>query len=356
MKKPKVNKADLLKAGLKALHYSGVDRLMARNWQGVGMIYMLHMVNREPTPAFSPNRILSITPEFLEAVIVQVLQAGLDVVNPDEMFARLTSDEPSRRFVCFTFDDCYRDNLEIALPLFRKYNLPMTIYVPSDYPDGSGELWWLALEKVIAENERISVKLDGVSTEFPCATVDQKWSAFNTIYAYWQGQRIDEDNLRHQVRNLCERHAVDMCALTRGLIMDWNEVRSIAEDPLVTIGAHTKSHYALAKLDEARAQAEIAEGLDRLQEAVGCQIEHFAYPYGGVDSAGPRDFDLVASHGFKTAVTTRKGMLFPEHASHLMALPRVSLNGDYQSLIYNSTYMTGAPFALLNRFRRTNVG
>jgi peptidoglycan/xylan/chitin deacetylase (PgdA/CDA1 family) len=355
LKKPKVNKADLLKAGLKALHYSGADRLMARNWQGAGLIYMLHMINCEPVPAFAPNRILSITPEFLEAVILQVLKEGLEVVGPDEMYERLVSGKPGRRFVCFTCDDGYRDNLEIALPLFRKYNLPLTIYVPSDYPDGRGELWWLALEKVIAENERIWVELDGVDIEFPCATIDQKWSAYNKVYAYWQGQRIDEDQLRRLVRDLCERHSIDMHALTRDLIMDWSEIRRIAAEPLVTIGAHTKSHYALSRLDETRARAEIADGLERLQEEVGSQIEHFAYPYGGADSAGPRDFDLVASHGFKTAVTTRKGMLFPEHANHLMALPRVSLNGDYQSLIYNATYMTGAPFALFNRFRRTNV-
>jgi peptidoglycan/xylan/chitin deacetylase (PgdA/CDA1 family) len=355
LKKPKVNKADLLKAGLKVMHYSGVDRLMARNWQGIGLIYMLHMINREPVPAFAPNRILTVSPEFLEAVIIQVLEEGLEVVDPDEMYARLTSGKPGRRFVCFTFDDGYRDNLEIALPLFRKYNLPLTIYVPSDYPDGCGELWWIALEKVIAENEWISVELDGVNTDYPCATIEQKWSSYKKIRAYWKGQHINEDQLRRLVRNLCERHGVDLRALTRELIMDWSEIRRIAADPLVTIGAHTKSHYALAKLDAAQASAEIANGLERLQEAAGCKIKHFAYPYGGEDSAGPRDFALAASHGFKTAVTTRKGMLFPEHADHLMALPRVSLSGDYQSLIYNSTYMTGAPFALINRFRRINV-
>ena len=59
--------------------------------------------------------------------------------------------------------------------------------------------------------------------------------------------------------------------------------------------------------------------------------------------------------GFETAVTTRPGVLFPEHRDHLTALPRVSLNGDYQTLRYLDLFLSGAPFLLYNRLRRVNV-
>ena len=64
---------------------------------------------------------------------------------------------------------------------------------------------------------------------------------------------------------------------------------------------------------------------------------------------------LAREAGFETAVTTRKGMLFPEHRRHLTALPRVSLSGDYQSPAYTSVFLSGAPFALWNRFQRVNA-
>ena len=67
--------------------------------------------------AFAPNRILEVTPEFLEAVLDQVQAADLDVVSLDETMRRLKAGE-GRRFVSFTFDDGYRDNLELAYPLF----------------------------------------------------------------------------------------------------------------------------------------------------------------------------------------------------------------------------------------------
>ena len=82
---------------------------------------------------------------------------------------------------------------------------------------------------------------------------------------------------------------------------------------------------------------------------------HFSFPYGDPGSAGPRDFALARQAGFKTAVTTRKGMVFPAHRRHLTALPRVSLNGDFQSLTYTALYLSGAPFALWNRFQQVDA-
>ena len=68
-----------------------------------------------------------------------------------------------------------------------------------------------------------------------------------------------------------------------------------------------------------------------------------------------RDFALAKEAGFKTAVTTRRGVLFPAHRRYLTALPRVSLAGDYQSLTYTAVYLSGAPFALSNRFREVSA-
>ena len=93
-----------------------------------------------------------------------------------------------------------------------------------------------------------------------------------------------------------------------------------------------------------------------IEAAIGKRPEHLAYPVGDVTSAGPREFRIARELGFKTAVTTRPGVLFPAHADHLTALPRISVNGEYQQQRYVKVLMSGAGTALWNRFKRVNVG
>jgi peptidoglycan/xylan/chitin deacetylase (PgdA/CDA1 family) len=112
----------------------------------------------------------------------------------------------------------------------------------------------------------------------------------------------------------------------------------------------------LARHDEAFARAEITDSQTRLEAQLGLPIRHFAYPVGDPTSAGPREFTLAKVAGFASAVTTRPGHLFTEHAEHLHALPRVSLNGLHQTEEAVRALLSGLPFWLWNRGKRLNVG
>jgi peptidoglycan/xylan/chitin deacetylase (PgdA/CDA1 family) len=342
------------KAAMSGLYHTGAHRLLAPYTQGLGVIFTLHHVRpaRERRNAFAPNRILEITPEFLTSVLDQVQEAGLDVVSIEEATRRLRNDD-DRRFVCFTFDNGYRDNFEYAYPLFKRRSLPLTLYVPSDYLDGSGELWWLALEEIVARASEIELFRHGALWRLDTASVPEKIHAFEEIY--WWLRQLDEATQRRIVRALADRYEVDMVAQCLDLVTRWDEVRTLASDPLVTIGAHTKGHFAISKLCEERALYEMAGGAERIEQELGQRPVHFSFPYGDPASAGRRDFALARHAGFKTAVTTRKGMLFRDHRRHLTALPRVSLNGEYQSTTYTALYLSGAPFALWNRFQQVNA-
>jgi peptidoglycan/xylan/chitin deacetylase (PgdA/CDA1 family) len=113
------------------------------------------------------------------------------------------------------------------------------------------------------------------------------------------------------VRVLADRYGVDMGADCHNLVMNWDEIRTMAADPLVTVVTHTKGHFAVSKLCASRACEEMGGSADRIERELGVRPIHFSYPYGDPGSAGRRDFALARQVGFKTAVTTRKGMLFP---------------------------------------------
>jgi peptidoglycan/xylan/chitin deacetylase (PgdA/CDA1 family) len=347
----------LLKTVLSALHYTGVDALVAPYTRGAGIVFMLHHVTPEVPGAFDPNRILRVTPTFLDSVIGQVLAAGFDVLSLDDAHARLKSISPGRRpdrpFACFTFDDGYKDNLIHAYPVFKRRNLPFTVYVPTDYPSGDGDLWWLALERVVREAPAMVVQMEGRLRAFQCHTTAEKDQAFNDIY--WWLRSIPEDRARQVVQDLVSGIAFKSRSLCTDLIMTWDEIRLLASDPLVTIGAHTKRHFALAKLPVDVVRDEIVGSVARLEQELDRSIRHFSFPYGDETSCGAREFKLAADAGMATAVTTRKGMIHSHHASELTALPRVSLNGDYQDARYVKVFLNGTPFALWNMLRGTGT-
>lgn len=344
----------VLQTGLEALYFSGAHRLLRPLFGGVGAILTLHHVRPPRRDAFQPNLLLEVSPSFLDGVLKGLRRARIDLVSLDEMHRRLVEGDFQRRFMCFTLDDGYRDNLQHALPILKKYDAPFALYVPTSFPDRRGELWWLTLEAVIARNTRIALVMDGEDRRYDCGTTDAKYALFDHIY-WWLRSLDSEDDLRRVVRDLAMRYGVDDATFCDDLCMTWAEIAEIAVDPLATIGAHTVNHVMLKKASDEAVRTEMQMSCSVIEAALGKRPEHFSYPVGDRTSAGAREFRVAAELGFKTAVTTRPGVLFPEHAAHLTALPRISLNGEYQQRRYAKVLMSGTPTALWNRFRRVDA-
>ena len=344
----------VIRAGLEALYFSGAHYLLRPIFAGVGAIFMLHHVRPRREAEFQPNHHLEIEPEFLRAMLSHLRARGIDIVTMDEVHQRLAERNFSRRFACFTLDDGYRDNRDHALPVLREFDAPCTVYAVSDFAEGTGRLWWVALERAIARANAIEVEIGGAAARFDTATPAAKQFAFDRLHD-WLRSLPGEHDIEREISALCARHGVDESAICRELCMSWDELELFADDPLVTIGAHTVTHCNLAKQSEENALHELSTSRRRLEEALGRPVLHLAYPYGDRIAAGPREFALAKDAGFKTAVTTRPGMMFPESADYLTALQRVSLNGNHQDARILPVLTSGAATAMWNGFRRIDA-
>ncbi len=341
----------IIRGGLESLFFSGAYLALKPYVGGVGVILTLHHV-RPPRPdRFQPNRLLEVTPRFLSRVIKLLRRSNVDLVSLDEMHRRLSEGDFGRRFVCLTFDDGYRDTLQYAYPILKEAGVPFAVYVATSFPDRLGELWWLALEAVIARNDGVALEIDGRHRSFACGTVEEKYALYDELY-WWLRGRPTEAEVRSIMRNLAACYQVDIAAFCTDLCMGWEELAELAADPLVTIGAHTVTHPMLAKVSAHNARSELDLSRTVIEAALMTRPEHLAYPVGDPTSAGPREFKIAAELGFKTAVTTRPGVLFAEHRDCLTALPRISLNGEYQRLRYVRVLLSGSATAMWNGFRR----
>lgn len=342
----------LFSAAFRLIAATRADRWLRPLAQGAGVILTFHHVRPWRERAFAPNRLLEITPAFLDRTLAVVRQEGFEVIALDEVPERLRRGG-GRPFAALTFDDGYRDNRDHAWPVLKRHGAPWTLFATTDYVDGRGRLWWLELEQAVSRLDRVVLTDHGLSLDLPTRTAPEKQAAFDAVYGVLRAG--PEERLRTAVAALARQAGVDMDRLASTLCLDWQELEALAREPDVTIGAHTLTHPMLAKHDETAARREIVESKAILERRLGRPVRHLAYPVGDATSAGPRDFRLAREAGFATAVTTRPGHLAPLHAQHLHALPRVSVNGLHQSESALRALLSGVPFLAWNRGRIARI-
>ena len=334
------------RAALSSLFHSRAYRLLEGHTRGVGALFTLHQVRPAmPGGRFAPNRILEITPGFLDDTIQLIKRLGYQAVSLDECRRRLVERDFREPFVSFTLDDGYRDNYTHAFPVFSKHEVPFAIYLSTGLLDGSARQWWRDLEAIVATNDRLEVELEGRRKELICRSPHQKWRAFESVY--WTLRRMPHDRQMLALEDLVRRYQLE--ATSSPPMLSLEMIEAMRSSGLLTVGAHTVTHPALSKLPRQALFDEMAHSRDRISDLVGVVPQHFSYPYGDAKSAGQREFGAARELGFATGVTNRK------HAGLLHALPRISLNGDYQRTDFVELFLTGVPFWLDPSLPRINV-
>ncbi len=138
-------KAQLADAGVRLASKVGLPTLLSRLQPGYGCLITFHRVAPTEQWAELPNRDFHIDAGFLAELLEYLRRTGWAVVTLDEAVARVRGGR-QERFVNFSIDDAYRDTLEVALPVFRKCNVPVTVFVSTGIPDRTMSLWQAGLE------------------------------------------------------------------------------------------------------------------------------------------------------------------------------------------------------------------
>jgi len=331
-------------------HYSGLANLASPLLDGCGAIFMLHRVGNPPLES-GINGFLSVQGDFLQQLLCELKQSGLLFVSMDETIDRLKSGHKDEKYSTVTLDDGYRDNLEVAAPIFSQMQVPYTIYACTGFASAGASLWWEIVGEIINAQPSVSLQSKSGTQNFVCGTSAEKQHAYGALVNLLSSQ-VDEFEQRQIVSKLAKTYGVDEAAHCKEAVMDWDELRKAAKDPLCTIGAHTLNHYALARLSREEALNECVESARILENELGEKPKHFAYPYGGKTAAGERETDIAEEAGFTSAVTTRHGLLQANHKAHLFALPRISLNGEFQRVHYVKTMLSGFTVPVANRGKR----
>jgi peptidoglycan/xylan/chitin deacetylase (PgdA/CDA1 family) len=327
----------LLRAAGLCLGMNALSRLRLRRWLGrrvhgaiararsaagsaprrspQGALVLLYHRLSADGPGWRPTGPLSVPVDLFRAQM-EALFSRFEVVPVDRLLEAPPAGARPRAAV--TFDDGYRDNLELAHPVLEDLQLPAAVFVATRWLGGRGRFWWYELED-LARRGALGRAGRGA-----------RWAAFaaeaSRLKALPEGERAARlEELRARAAPARERGD----PLWAPLMLSAGDLRFLEASGLWTVGGHTHTHPILARLPLQEAEAEIAENRRVLEEALGHPPRWFAYPNGDEGDFGPEHVDLLRRAGYAGAFTGISP--FPERSGggplDPFRIPRLAVSG-----------------------------
>lgn len=231
---------------------------------------------------------------------MQLLRKFFSPLPLSEALERLQAGTLPRNAVCVTFDDGYRNNLSIALPILTRYSIPATVYIASGFSCGQN-MFNDRIRHLFSDSKKSEVRVE-----------DELW-----LPASWEDRRTLAASLIDKVkyRPVNERNSFidDLYALNQALeepslMMSPGELRSLSEAG-VEIGAHTQTHPILMRMEVPQQREELWSCKETLESWIDKPVRHLAYPNGkyGVDF-DEQTMRCAIELGYASAVTTDWGV------------------------------------------------
>jgi peptidoglycan/xylan/chitin deacetylase (PgdA/CDA1 family) len=209
-----------------------------------------------------------------------------------------------------TIDDGYRDFLDYGHPVFRHFKIPCTLYPVTDFIDGKIWLWWNQLDYAFAMSRTTSISFAVADREFTASfkSPEERLTVGRDIAE--RLTKVDDSERRKNLKLIPQLLEVDIPSSPPSEFapLNWDEVRQLSRQE-VTLGAHTKTHPILSRIEGADRKREEIEGSKlRLEQEIGEPVNHFCYPNGNTDDFDDVTVSLVKACGFQTATTTVSGL------------------------------------------------
>jgi len=219
-----------------------------------------------------------------------------------------------RAAVIVTFDDGYRDNHDVVLPILKQYRVPAVVFVATGYMDASETYWYDQIVNELLRTKATHLPLAAGEPELDIRG-DHAARRNAAVRALAHLKTLSDGARQETLRRWRDLMAVESPAGCAGLDgpMSWAQVRALS-DAGVEIGSHSVTHPVLAKLtDNAKLEHELFESKAQIEVHTGKPVVALAYPVGGPGAYSDRVIDVARRAGYRFGFTYESGVIDPAH-------------------------------------------
>lgn len=275
-------------------------------------ILMYHRIADDPEDPYS----LCVSPDRFEAQLRTICETA-EVVDLDHLTAGLARNtrgfrdqgrrRPGRPQVALTFDDGYADNLLAALPVAEALGVPMTVYVATSRLGSMTGYWWDRLALLLRGRRDVELDIAMAGRQLRISLSGEKAASTALIALHTRLRLLAVADIEAALEAIAGQLSTPMPEPALARVMTRDELRTLAESPLVTIGAHTVDHVLLSGRSLAEQTETMAKSKAELESLLDRPVRHFAYPYGDGESFDSVSVEAARHCGFDTAATTLPG-------------------------------------------------
>ena len=305
------------------LYWTGVTPFLfwLRYRQKNQILVLLYHRIQKPRDPFE----VAVSPAHFEGHL-RFLEKYFQVISTNKALTWIRKKKiPEKPLAVITFDDGYRDNLETAYPLLKKYSLPATIFLAVG-SIGNEEPMWTSRVETLFRNARVrelSLQTLSAPRSYELGDSYSRMKVCEEVKKEMKGaeetkrQRILEELREKMGFSLGGAEAVELEMLS------WEEVRRLARDPLIEIGSHSVSHRMLAHLAPEEIPFELEESKRKIESEIGREIHFLSYPNNSYNANVQRAAEKA---GYEAAFAV--GHLPTSYQEDLFELKRILVEDD----------------------------
>ena len=278
-----------------------------RNQSSLGIL-LYHGVTRECGPGIE-----NFARKHLEADVfeeqMRYIARECCVLSMEEVATLSRAGRPfPPKAVAVTFDDAFENVFSVGYPILKKYSIPFTFYVSTNFVESDRLFWVDIIEDCLNRSKCAEIQLPTYEALLPLRSPEHRIEACRSVKRRCK-----------QVQNSTKDLIISTLIRESGVapspdgnpnyrMISWAQLSEMASDPLVIIGSHSHSHNVMSQIAQDDLRSEIGTSLRILEERLGQSVHHFSYPEGGPEHFNGRVIAELKAHGVVCCPTAICGL------------------------------------------------